>query len=138
MATHLLCRIFGHKFSEWESVKGSCNVTRTCKRDGATETAIQHEYGAWQSDGPCNMTRTCKRDGATETTIQHEYGAWQSDGWDHFREIVEFRVCSRCGNREEQRRGKPYSEYTLAEAQDLSKAEYADYMEEKHGWSKPT
>jgi hypothetical protein len=109
MATLVFCTVFGHKFSEWEWVDGSCKVTRICKRDDATET-----------------------------TVKHDYSEWRSDGQDYFRAIREFRVCRRCGCNEEQMRGKPYSQYTTAEAQELSKAEYADYMDEVHHWSKPT
>lgn len=120
----LICRIFGHRFGEWQSVPGvTCDQVRECTRCGVkVSRTVPHKFIEWQydSDRSCHQTRTCQQCGKKEERDHH---AWITD--DDNPDYCYRRRCSRCGKIEERLHEQDYT----GETEEVLKKEYEGEVE---------
>ena len=89
--SQLLCRRFGHKWSDYEFVSpGSCMKQAVCSRCGERSQLVSHEWSEWheasKENHPCRHIRSCRRDHLHQEADIH---VWTSNETEH--------ECSRCG-----------------------------------------
>jgi ribulose bisphosphate carboxylase small subunit len=130
MTKHILCMIWGHRFSEWEyTAPDSCEQVRVCIRDGYKQSRKdQHQFGEWEyvTSDSCDQVRICKRDGHQERQkARHKFGEWEYTAPDSCEQV---RVCIRDGYKERQTRHT----YGRTETKDVESDRYKGTISRKY------
>lgn len=111
----ILCRMLGHRFSEWEyESTNSCEQVRICMRDGYKDSRYSHNL-KWENiaTNSCEQTLSCERcEYEQDHRTLHAFSKWEYASANSCEQVG---ICN-CGNEENRRTIHEFGEWEYESA----------------------